>query len=728
MMRYLAALLCITAMAGCSMLDLPAKFEAENKKGTKTRAAIVKLQDEVIEDEKYLQDHWSSNTSESNVDYTPSPPDSGNVILDEEIAMENLEQNSWFALTYWLEATGDETPEVYFRNYAWQSIRQASGESKTINSVKVYLKQLNTFNTVYCEIWSASKTSQIGTTITKNISSTTGEWITFDFSSQSISIADDTEYWVKVYSPDAVGGSQVIYGNYIGYQNTDVYSNGQLDITGTQAVTNIGDATFQVLIDEGLFPPSGNITTDNFDLGSTPTVTGEWQIQDTKPDGTNLTYEAWSSATGVFGGEEDYLGTVADGDPITDLKQYYRVKSFFTSNTARYETPTLQSIKADFSIYIDVIAHAAPGSLSGLESIGTLSTEISDFKPTTISSMTVTFPFSKLISTWFATRYPKNRIVKVKYGFIAPGFTPADYIDRFFGQIEDWKISSSGKVTVTIYSFHKEWKTKIPRKWETSSDDKEWIEEHPVDVILDILQNFLTVRDSKINYASFYAVRDALPGWKVTRKITENTEEAKAMMEELRGLMTCYFTLHGDGSVGLKRWDANETPVATLTDKDFLPPGPSWSANAKSLINEVFIYFSHGEDGAGNYTTPTAGDEEVNFRDLGTDFNGDSIDNWQETAPKVLKDKWTRSTEVTQVATRVASTLDRYKDPRSLLSVSLSGKWIALETGDIVNITTKRYPSTDFTGCTDKPFQIVKTTPNWLKKSGAEINLVLLEV
>ena len=442
--------------------------------------------------------------------------------------------------------------------------------------------------------------------------------------------------------------------------------------------------------------------------------------------GSSKIDDLWSS--GALNGNATSIGTVIDGDAITDLKQYYRVKASFVSSPNRDKTPILQNVTTDFSTYIDVIAHASPGSLSGLESIGTLSTEISDFKPTTISSMTLTFPFNKRISAWFASRYPKNRIAKVKYGFIGNGFMPADYIDRFFGQIEDWKISSSGMVTVTIYSFHKEWKTQIPEKWVDASDNQAWEDVHPVDVILNILQNFLTVRDSKIDFASFYAVRDALPGWKVTRTITENTEEAKEMMEQLRSLMTCYFTLHGDGSVGLKRWDANETPVASLSDKDFLPPGPSWAANAKGLINEVFIYFAHGEDGAGNYTTPTAGDDAVDFRDLGTDFDGDSIDNWQETAPKVLKDKWTRSTKDAQVTTRVANVLDRYKDPRSLLSVSLSGKWIALETGDIVNITTKRYPSTDFTGCTDKPFQIVKMTPNWLKKSGAEINLVLLEV
>ena len=843
MMRYLAALLCITVMAGCSMLDLStkAKFEAENKKGTKTRAAIVQLQDVVLEEEKTLQAHWSANTDESNVDYTPSPPNAGDVILDRPFTWGGLTSgattrawhsaieyqgkiyifggfdssvrvntlweydiagDSWTQLTSGATArfkhsaieyngkmyifgginTGIEFNDLWEYDIAgdsWTQLTSGASIRKEHSAIefdgKMYIFGGQFSATEYNDVWEydiagdswSQKTSGSTTRFAHSAIEADGKMYIFGGLHPPNYLNDVWEYDISLdsWAQKTSGASlrishsaiefnfkMYVFGGFNGstyFNDVWEYDIGQ-DIwiqktsgASIRAAHRAIEFEGEMYVFGGFNDPdylndiyanhighydTGYLTTDNFNLGTTPTVPGEWQMQDTKPDGTSLTYEAWSSPTGAFTGEETALGIVADGDSIIVLEDYYRVKPSFTTNTARDKTATLHSIKADFSTYIDVIAHAAPGSLSGLESIGTLSTEISDFKPTTISSMTITFPFNKRISTWFATRYPKNRIAKVKYGFIAPGFTPADYIDRFFGQIEDWKISSSGKVTVTIYSFHKEWKTQIPAKWVDAGDDQEWIEEHPVNVILDILQNFLTVRDSKINYASFYAVRDALPGWKVTRKITENTEEAKAMMEELRGLMTCYFTLHGDGSVGLKRWDANETPVATLTDKDFLPPGPSWAANAKGLINEVFIYFAHGEDGAGNYTTPAAGDEAVNFRGLGTDFDGNSIDNWQEVAPKTLKDKWTRSTEATQVTTRVAVTLDRYKDPRSLLSVSLSGKWIALETGDIVNITTKRYPSTDFAGCTDKPFQIVKMTPNWLKKSGSEISLVLLEV
>ncbi|MCK4794609.1 MAG: hypothetical protein KAV87_63350, partial [Desulfobacteraceae bacterium] len=465
------------------------------------------------------------------------------------------------------------------------------------------------------------------------------------------------------------------------------------------------------------YSDTGYITTANFDIGSTPTVPGEWQIQDIKPDGTTLTYEAWSSSTGAFGGEETYIGTIVDGDPITDLKRYYRVKSSFTSNTARDKTPTLQSIKADFSTYIDVIAHAAPGKMSGLTSVSSLSTTIADFSPSTIGSMTITFPFNARVSKWFATRYPKNRIVKVKFGFIAPGFTDADYIDRFFGQITDWKIGTDNKVKITIESFHREWKKPIPKKWEDTGDNEEWLALHPINVMLDIIQNYLEVRDSKIDFAAFYTVRDALPGWVVTRTITDDPVEAKELMEELRGLMSCQFLLGGDGKVGIKRFDAAETPVAYLSDKDFIGSGLSWSANAKSLINTCFLYYQHNG---------TTGDEAKDFGNLDlTGVDLASRTNWQENAYKTIKDKWILVAQVAQVETRSAAIIARYKNPPSIITGKLSGRWIALETGDIVAITSRRYPSSDFTGCVNKSFQIVKTTPDWMKGS---VSLTLLEV
>ena len=750
------------------MLDLPAKFKAENKKGTKTRAILVKIQDEIIEAEKTLQSHWTANTAESNVDYLLNignvtllgtllvceggsvnkiyniEPD-GNLINSFATSIYDPSATAPHGISYAVDGTiwvcDDLTNKIYnieidgtlissfTASSAVKGVSYAANDtlwvcdrgSDTIYNLETDGTLISSFTTSVYDVLSTNPTGisyaangtlwvcdgnsdkiyNIETDGTLISSFTTSVYDVLSTNPDGISYAANATLWICDSNSDKIYNIETD-GTLINSFATSVFD--PLAVTPTGICSAL------------LYYSTGYITTDNIDIGQVPTVSGEWQIQDVKPDGTTLTYEAWSSATGAFTGEEISLGAIVDGDPITDLKRYYRVKASFTANTGRDKTPVLQSIKADFSTYIDVIAYAEPGKMSGLTKVSTLSTTIADFAPSTIGSMTITFPFNARVSKWFATRYPKNRIVKVKFGFIAAGFTDSDYIDRFYGQISAWNIGTDNKVKITIESFHREWKKPVPEFWENAGNDKIWTAMHPVDIMLDIIQNYLSVRDSKIDFVAFYAVRDALPGWVVTRTITEDPVEAKELMEELRGLMSCHFLLKGDGKVSIKRFDAAETPVAYLSDKDFTKSGLSWDANAKSLINTCFIYYNY------NGTTE---DEAKYFDNLdATGLDTTSRTNWQENAYKDIKDKWTKADQSSQVETRSAAIIARYKNPPSILMGELSGRWIALEAGDIVAITTRRYPSADFTGCTNKPYQIVKVTPDWMN---GKVTLGMLE-
>ena len=75
------------------MIDLSANpnFQEQLDNGGKP-AIIVHVQEDVVEAEKTLEADWAANTAESNVDYTSSPPNAGDVILATSLAIqENFE-------------------------------------------------------------------------------------------------------------------------------------------------------------------------------------------------------------------------------------------------------------------------------------------------------------------------------------------------------------------------------------------------------------------------------------------------------------------------------------------------------------------------------------------------------------------------------------------------------------------------------------------------------------
>ena len=66
---------------------------------------------------------------------------------------------------------------------------------------------------------------------------------------------------------------------------------------------------------------------------------------------------------------------------------------------------------------------------------------------------------------------------------------------------------------------------------------------------------------------------------------------------------------------------------------------------------------------------------------------------------------------------RSTKLLDRYENPPPLLPVMVDLKNLAIEEGDIIDVTTKRAPSTDMAGISGVRFQLVKKQINWQKKT-----------
>ncbi len=419
-------------------------------------------------------------------------------------------------------------------------------------------------------------------------------------------------------------------------------------------------------------------------------------------DGSNELDDMWSY--GTLGGDAVSIGTVQDGDAITDLKRYYAVRANLGANTNRDETPVLSSIIADFANYLKIRSSIG---------ISALTTTIDLFEESTISQMTVTLALNTVTSSWMATKKPRNKRVRIFIGFNAPGFAADDFEKFYFGTVANADITSADKVKIYIDGLAKDWKEDVPETWETAGDDVTWTNEHPIDVMLDIYNTYLPVRASALLLSSFLDVKAATPGWVVTRTITDNPIEGKKLLEQLRKLMSCFFIPQPDGSVKIKRWDPSEAAVNSFTDLKLM--GKNYIGNYRKIINRIFIYYDWAGTGddTGDFDAVIPGTRPLSKADYGK---------WET---ETIKDKWTPVAASSQVQDRITKLLDRYEDPPPRMPATVDLKEMATEEGDIVNITTKRAPSTNMLGILDVRFQVVKKTIDW---QGKKLNLELLAV
>ena len=698
------------------MLTLPSKFQDELNKSVNTPSflAILAEAEGVLSNEQTLQADWAAASAYNQVDWLSQV---GTVNLASVLRPELFLSLSYFLLK-------KQTISIPYYALAYQSFKQETGAAKTLTSIKGFFRVENTgggTETLECKLFSADKITQIGTTVAAYLTATAGAEATFDFSSQGLSIAHNTTYWVqfKAYYYTTACGYAAKAGLF---QNLDFYANGQMDVTTvigsfpaqeTTYKSNVGDAYFQVNLAGGYYKTTGYLTTQTMDLGSTPTGNGEWIIEDIKPTGTTLTYQAWASATGAFAGEEINLGAIVDATPITNLKRYYRVKATFGANGDQSLSPSIQSIKATFleGSFRTFATHPDTGYEPALMSVSSLSTSIDTFKASSIGQITLTLSLCDSVSTYLATKKPKNKTVKIKAGFIADGFTEADYIDYFWGQIDGWNITAKDEVVITVKDFSKEWAVDVPETTAAGVPATIW-QGHPVDMMLDILKNHINVRDSKIDGASFGSVKEALSGWYVFRTLVKDTVQGDMLMEELRKITTTYYLPQATGQIKLKRWNAAEASVAAFADADFITK--RWDSSAKQIVNRVEHYYGwDGEgDDAGDYNHITIGTDPVSQID------------WAEVSSKELKDKWTPATQTAQSADYTNKILLRYANPPSTLIVDVDLRHLALEVGDMVTVTTYRAPSTDMTGIANIKFQIINKNLNFAKNT---LSLTLLE-
>jgi len=743
------------------MINLSSIFKEANNQSEKERDVLVMVEDVTLFDEKATEGDWGNNVSESNVDYTSSPPDAGNVILTEysgvwvcddatdkiyNIKTDGTLVSSFATSVFDASATSPQGISYSPDGTLWICNIDVIG-SKIYNIetdgtlISSFIASIDPYDISYAldgTLWVTDNvTNKIHNLETNGTLISEFATSIFDASATAptgISFALDGTLWVcdaatdKIYNIETDGTlissflTSVFDASATGLQGisyspdgtlwvcdaaTDKIYNIETDgILISSFATSVFDAS--AIVPTGLtfsykHQSTGHITTDTIDIGEVPTTSGEWAIEDITPDDSDITYEAWYSTTGVFGGEEVSIGAIIDGQTITDLKRYWRVKASFTANTARDETPTLQSIKADYTTYRRFNKIPDLGYEPLVTSLSSLTSKVDFFKPASIGQISVGIQMTDAVSDWVYADTLYNKIVQVKLGFKYDGFGESDYIHYFTGAIDDWTVNDR-VLNLTLKDLSKDWKLPVPSKWEIG-DDVTWTNEHHTNVILDIFQNHINVRDSGLLLDSFATVKAATSGYKVTRTITGKTEDAKKLVEELRVLLMAFFLPRGDGKIGIKQFDSTEAIVVTFTDDNTM--GITWKANSKDLINRTHLYSNWDGDG----------EKEVDF----SDYDGGPVADpstsetkFQATKPYILKDKWTRTAEATQISDLETKILDQFDDMPARVTISCDAKDIAYEAGDMVGVTTLEAPGNNGAGIIDEKYLLVSKNLDFL--------------
>lgn len=250
--------------------------------------------------------------------------------------------------------------------------------------------------------------------------------------------------------------------------------------------------------------------------------------------------------------------------------------------------------------------------------------------------------FKSLVSD----NYLKNRRVAKKEGFIAPGFTYADYATTYTGMVTDWS-RSGDELTVTVSDDLVDASIKIPIENETKTQHIDYRGVNPADIMKNILSVNLGVSGDYVDLAKFASERDTwLNGWKYSRVITDS-KEANEYLNELQVETNSY--LFHDGEKISFRVFAPPMPsqsVEEWTDETHLIKDSfkQKSGYKDSFYNRVVLYYDYDESGSS---------DSADYYDtavIAVDSASQDSSEWDEASTKTVYSKWIRSITFSQTA------------------------------------------------------------------------------
>src|SRR3989304_7544003 len=158
--------------------------------------------------------------------------------------------------------------------------------------------------------------------------------------------------------------------------------------------------------------------------------------------------------------------------------------------------------RADGTVYA-VGSDELPGMLAILKSVSSLQNKLDTEKGfSTRGELRVVITGRDIFKGLIRDEHLKNRRVSRKDGFIAPGFTYADYPATYTGIISDWS-RKGDEITLTVSDDLVDASAKIPEENGPSTQFIDYRDMHPADIMTDILTNRLGIGSAYVDSNQF---------------------------------------------------------------------------------------------------------------------------------------------------------------------------------------------------------------------------------
>lgn len=624
------------------MLALPPKFLQQLENADRQPFALLQINSTGIIDEATSEAEWGANTSESNVDYTPTPPESGDVIL----AVDTGENTTSAAYP-----DSDVTNE--FDSGNWDSVNSPESDATYLNHNTVGSVVITFFGT-YETIDDIPDNASI-----KQITIT-------------VRAVEDTNN-VDVYIGYKYGGTTYWDG---GHALTGSFADYTYDVTVNPVTSNpwlkeeiltiseigckmdfpaISAGRVSVIKMEVVyydFQTSGYIETE-YDLSaSTSGNEAILSIDDYAPDNTSITYTAEGSATGAWGGEEVALGSVQDGSILTNYA-YYRILATFASDASA--TPILKSIVIEIPDNIYKYSTLSDGTLNALPWLKdipgrTISISLKDFITTT-SGLSVELVRNETVDEMIRGNNFRGLDTTIKIGMYTDDIVDGDLFLYYSGTVLNYALSED-IVSIKLSDSTKDLSVKVPEGTAPSTAVSQSYTSagtyNMIDVILDLIDK-ASVKTRYIDQASFATVKanvgDGTPAaanfviyrgssppedpgatWDTT---IVKADTAKTVISELLELLGAYIVVHENGRLTCIEYDSS-TAAEETWDDDVIFKGASYDPGLEALRNQVYVYYDW--DGLGT--------QESNFHSIYIVADATSAADWNTVATKIILSKW----------------------------------------------------------------------------------------
>lgn len=593
------------------MITISDKFKNEIERSISKPAAVIGFVKSTLSAEAQWKAHWDAALSKTNID-TADPAFPNEALIAKTLATTGISQttfNNWRPhYGGGARVVGSVGDRVFYYFQSFTNITKSVLSKIKVLFALSHLPVGNFPNIVYISLTDNNEVIlDAPISISSDSIAESGTWIEIDYSAKNIMLNANQVYKIMTHST---------YGNltqrplpkaiFIGInEGGNPYSGGSFR-SGPNVPSSIwdwpnDDIAFEVLM-LNRYQTTGSISI-KLDLGQTPIDNGEWVLSDIRDNGSSVSYQAWSSTTGVFAGEETNLGTIVDGTVITDLKRYYKITATLTASADNMTSPHIQKIKANFDAWDRYCLKDSPLEYKNIPfppivmSVPQLQyqMDILDGKAT-ISKVSIDFLDEGFLEEAITNYFLKNNEIVIYIGFDADGWTFTDYIPFWRGNIASWK-RKTGIITLECadWAFLSKKEipvenaqgTLIPLTYDTASVP------HPMDIILDILKNKINMRDAQIHDGSFNDAKASagLTGWKFIRTISEPTD-AWELIKEINVQCGTVMVPREDGKLYCYQFSLTSSHVAEWGNNEILKGSLDFDARMdETLLNQAICYY-----------------------------------------------------------------------------------------------------------------------------------------